>query len=749
MGMMRGIRKNIKGIYWIVVVMVTVSFILWGTRIGGGGGPKYAGAVFGKKVSMKEFRRQWLAARERAIQYQHMTGRVIPADLIEALTWERIVKLREAERLGVVVTTREVKDRISNMFSTDEGFNETVYRRYLESRRLSEQEYADIVRDNVRIAGLELLVNSAVLVSPQELREKYDYEQQQRKIRFHMVEVDSLLPAFEVSGEGEQYYRSHKDEFREPKKVAVEYAMVEKEPFLEKVSLAEEELKSYYEENKSSYKGADGKTAEFGEVKPQIERILKARKADEMARQHAEEVFNFSDASKMREVAQKNNLPFGETGLIPEKGPVTDELAKEPRFRAAAFGTPLGEVSPIIEAEGGYCVLGPTRVVPGRIPPFDEVRNEAAEKQRVLRLKAAARHAGVPPDKIDAFVKEHSVIPADVGVTHEDVQRYYDSPSHKSEFMKQKKVKVQYLVVEKEPFEKEVRIRERDIKREYRDNESKYKDDNDKVKPLAEVREEIEKDLMAKEADKMASERADDVFSYRPQTMRRQALRYGLELRESRLFAQGEMIDDYIGNSAIFAYRALQTKLGDVSATFPIDKGYCVLSPIQVVEAAGADLEDVVEEASEKAVMNKAENFASKIAYELYLQVREKMTREKKDFETVTTELGLKTEESGYFRRDDLDIEKVGPTRGITRSIFQLEPDKIGPPRKVPRGTFLYTISEIKPPSDEEFAQDRKARYSKLANDRAREAFQEWSTALLREANIKKSLLLSRKKPAK
>ncbi|NQT84508.1 SurA N-terminal domain-containing protein, partial [bacterium] len=125
MGMMRGIRKNIKGIYWIVVVMVTVSFILWGTRIGGGGGPKYAGAVFGKKVSMKEFRRQWLAARERAIQYQHMTGRVIPADLIEALTWERIVKLREAERLGVVVTTREVKDRISNMFSTDEGFNET------------------------------------------------------------------------------------------------------------------------------------------------------------------------------------------------------------------------------------------------------------------------------------------------------------------------------------------------------------------------------------------------------------------------------------------------------------------------------------------------------------------------------------------------------------------------------------------------------------------------------------------------
>jgi len=518
--------------------------------------------------------------------------------------------------------------------------------------------------------------------------------------------------------------------------------MVEKESFREKVSLAEEELRSYYEENKSSYKGADGKTAEFDEVKLLIERILKARKADEMARQQAEKVFDFSDASLMKEVAQRNSLPLRETGLIPETGPASDELEKDPRFRKAVFGTSIGGVSPMIETEAGYCVFSPIRVVPPRILPFEEVRKAAAEKERAQRLKEAAVQAGVLPAHVESFIEEHSIIPADMDVTYEDARTYYEDPRHKSEFMDPKKVKVQYLTMEKAAFEKEVRITEREIKAEYRDNEGKYKDENGKVKPLADVREDIEKDLRVRKADEMAKERADEIFAvYRPQRMKQQALnpdyaKYGLTLRESRLFAQGEMIDDYMGTSAMFAYYALRTKLGEVSDIFSTEKGYCVLSPVQVVEGAVADFEEVAEEAAEKAKMNKAENLAVKIASGLYQQAREKMSREKKDFQTVFDELGLKVEESGYFRRDDFTIENVGPIRAVTRSVFQSEPGKIGPPRKVPRGTFVYVISEVKPPSDEEFAEDREKYYSTMVREKSQEARLEWSVALHREANV-------------
>ncbi len=333
-------------------------------------------------------------------------------------------------------------------------------------------------------------------------------------------------------------------------------------------------------------------------------------------------------------------------------------------------------------------------------------------------------------------------------MTYEDAVTYYDN--RKSEFMKPKKVRVQYLVVEKAPFEPEVKITEREIKAEYRDNESRYKDENGKLKPFEEVKKDIEKDLKAAKADEMASKRAQEIFAfYRPQRMKEQALKYGLTLRVSHLFARGETIDDYMGDSLTFAHQALRTKLGEVSDTFSTDKGYCVLSPIQVVEEAVADFEDVAEETAEKAMKNKADSLANRIAYELYRQVREKTTVGKKDFETACKELGLDVEESGYFRRDDFEIEKVGATGRQTLSIFENEPGKIGYPTRVPKGTFLYVISEVKPPSDEEFAKDKDSYYDTSARETAGQAFAEWSTALWREANVKRSLPVAPRKAAK
>ncbi len=743
MGLMRGIRKNVKGIYWVVVVVIVVTFVFWGTSVRPGRGAGYVGIVFDKKISRKEFRLQWLAARERSIRYELRTGQRITPEQVEDLAWQRIIRLHEAGRWGITVPADQVKEGIRRQFSRNDRFDEDSYRDYLESRGMSENDLAAMVRDDMRISQLERFVSGAIVAPPQELREQYDYENEQRKIKFHMIEVDSLLPAFEVSGEGEPYYRAHTNEFRVPRKAAVQYIMVEKGPFQDKISLTEEELKSYYEDNKSSYKGADGKAARFENVKSQIERHLKTQRAARLARQEAERVLHFSDASKMREVAEGNNLPLRITGLIPETGPVSDELApRDAGFRKAAFDTPMGKVSPIIETTRprGYCALSPIRIVPSRVPPLEEVRKKAAEKQRAQRLRQIASHAGVLPDQVETFVKEHSIIPADMDVTYEDALSYYENPSHKSDFIKEKKVKVQYLVLNEAPPGMDIKITRRDIEAEYANNKSKYKDENGEVKPLADVRKDIEKDLKARNA-------ADEVFAvYRPQSMKQQALRYGLKLRESRLFAQGKTIDDYMGDSPIFASHAFQTDLGEVSATFSTEKGYCVLSPVRVVDEAVADFEEVAEEGAEKAKKGKAESLASRIAYALYRQVREKMTVGKKDFGTACKELGLEVEESGYFRRGDNTIEKVGATARQTQSIFQTEPGNVASPRRVEKGSFFYVVTEVKPPSDEEFAQDKERDYSRFAWQKAQEAFQEWAVALLRQANVRKRLPTTQKK---
>jgi peptidyl-prolyl cis-trans isomerase D len=748
MGLMRGIRRNIKGIYWVVVVIVVISFVFWGTRLGVRGGRKYAGTVFGKKVSLKEFSLQARVAQRYAQQMEGRIGRAMTSEEIENIAWRRVMELREAGRMGIMIPLAEVKEQIRLMFSPGGTFDETLYRNTLYYRGATEEEFAETLRDDMKIGELESLIADTVVVPPSELREAFDYEKEQRKIKFHMVESAPLTEAFDVSDAGEPYYRSHRGEFREPNKVAVQYLMVEPEALADEVSLSGEEVKEYYEKNKSFYKGAQGQTATFEEVRGQIEHVLRNEKADALARKKAEEIFTFSEASRMREIAEKNGLVLQESGLIPQEGDVNEEPAKEPEFRKAAFDTALGGVSPVIKTRVGYCVLSPVRIVPERIPPFEEVQEIAAQKQRAQQLKQAAIQAGLLPEQVDAFVEEHSVIPAALGVTEEDVWQYYNT--HKVEFRKPKKVKVEYLVVEKAPFEKEVKVTEKEIKSEYQQNDWKYKGQDGKVKPLTDVREEIEKALREKKADEKARERADEVFMVsRPQRLKEYAKKQALELRESRLFAQGETIDDYMGDSPAFAKVALTTNMGEVSQSFRTDVGYCILSPVQVVEEAVADFEEVVEEATEKAKQFKAEMLAGTIARELQREVNEKVTKEKESFETGCKELDLKVEESGYFRRDDRTIDGIGAAAGVPFTAFQSEPGQVNYPRKTDKGYFFFAVSEVKPPTDEEFTKEKDTYYAEKARDRRQQAFREWSVALWEEANVKSALRPSPKAASK
>jgi hypothetical protein len=747
MGLMRGIRKNVKGIYWVVTIVIVVTFVFWGTRMTATGGRKHVGTVFGKKVSRKDFGRQWIAAQRAATQIEFRTGRAFTLEQVEQMAWQRIVELREADRYGITVPMSRVRELIRLRFSIEGRYDENLYQEYLYNRRLTEEEYAAEIQDDLKIMDLEQLVATTVVPTPQEVRERCNYEKEQRKVEFHMVESDSLLPAFEVSGEGEQYYRAHVNEFREPAKVAVQYVMVKTDPLLETVELSEEELKEYYENNKSSYTGADGNAPPFEEVKTQIERILKNKKADELARKKAEATLGVSDGAVLKAIAQQNGLDFGETGLFSKDGTFQDEILKQAAFREAAFAAPLGQVSPIIEMNRGYCVLSPVRLVPGYIPPFEEVRKEAAEKERAQKLAGIARRAGITEARIDEFVKEYSVTPPDADVSYDDAFRYYES--HKAEFRKPKKVKVEYVMVEKAPFEEKVKVTQKEIKEEYAQSEWRYQDENGKVKPLDEVTEEIEKILKEREADTKARERAEEIFIFsRPQRLKEQALKNDLPVRESRLFASDEVIDDYMGTSPAFASYALQTELGEVSPIRRTEKGYCVISPIQVVEESIADFEEVAEEAAEKAKKDKADALAGRVARDLYRQVSQQMGGDQKDFETACKELNLTVEESGYFLRDGNSIEKIGQTLRYNEAMFRDQLGKLRYPRKVPRGYFLYAVSEIKLPSDEDFAKDRDKYYDDLVNEKGQEVSREWLTALMREASVRSFFRPPQKKAA-
>ncbi len=336
-----------------------------------------------------EIRENWRVSRYISILYGSTA-------LQEDLTWGRIILLKEAAKWGIVVTNSEVGEYLYFQFSDEKGFNQKLYSRHLQTYGMTTSDYEDEVRDNIRIEKLMSLIQQTAKVTPQEIREKFDYENEKKKLKYHKQPIEELIPLVDVTDEEvEDFYQKNLaviEKFRIPRQVRVQYIMVETSSFYNQIEISEDEMRKFYDENKDLFiekTGSENKTKPFEEVKDEILkrlRQLKRPEAEKLAKEDAKSIFTIINAALMKQVAKNNRLPLRQSGLIGEEGPIDNYIgSNEEKFRQAALTTPLGEVSEIIETNIGYCILSPTEIIPDvqpRYAKFEDIKEIATEEYK-------------------------------------------------------------------------------------------------------------------------------------------------------------------------------------------------------------------------------------------------------------------------------------------------------------------------------------------------------------------------------
>ena len=384
-------RGNLKKIMWGLAILIIPAFVLWGSgsSIRSSGLPKYAGEIFGKRISFRQYEASFQAARREALLiYGEDFNKVAKFLNLEKEAWQRLILLYQAKKERIKVSDEEVINFIQKLpfFQKEGRFSQERYNVFLDyAFRISPRDFEEQIRETLKIDQLKNKFISKVKLSDEETEKVYKNENEKAKVFYVFLDPQKFTEGIHPSYEQlEDYYQGRMAEFKEPAQVNVEYIALYFDRDRPKIDISEEEIQSYYQEHPEQFPVKDKTDEENIESLEEVRTQIKERLTQEKVKVVLEDrIWQISDditedPLSFEETAKKNHLEVNRTGFfgpqqfIPEIG-----LCYE--FLNAAFSLEIGQVSNAIETPKGYFIIKMKEKKETYIPPLEEVK-EKVEK---------------------------------------------------------------------------------------------------------------------------------------------------------------------------------------------------------------------------------------------------------------------------------------------------------------------------------------------------------------------------------
>ena len=299
-------RKNKKKMYIVMVFAMAA----WG--IGYSASflipQKPIGTIMGKKVTAEEFNDAMTRWHRVFLRQEGLP--------LDKLVWEQLTLVREAERMGIAVSNSEVIERIGTMGVTMLGNPnmppDQIVRLLCQNYTVTEEQLLRTYKEALLLEKMHVLISDNVKVPDTEAWEMYAMDNEEAKIEFVAIGAQDIARNVSVAEEEiTSFYNAHKDNFpdpaqgipgyREPEKIKIEYLMARYRDLERNVTVSEDEMQTYYEENKArKYKKAAApkgdKSAEAKEPQPPQYKPLEEVKG---------EIKEFLERNKSKELVDK------------------------------------------------------------------------------------------------------------------------------------------------------------------------------------------------------------------------------------------------------------------------------------------------------------------------------------------------------------------------------------------------------------------------------------------------------------
>ncbi len=392
-----------RALWWVIAVVITVTFVWYFVPGSGEENPRGIGEGRwgGRIISPEEFRLAW-----RFTLGLHDFGGLTPQQqkIARRRTWQRLVLLDMARRLGLRAFDGEVRDvlredPIFRRLGGGQAFKDFVYRQY----GLPIALYERYLREQIVLSKLHEVIRTCVWLTPAELALEVRDFADDVTVQYAVLSPSNSNVATNVTRDmAREYYDAHTNQFRIPRRISVCYVEFPFSNYLGDVQLSETDIQQYYEEHRDvfSERGTNGATATWplDVVRTHVVERLTFERAREKAREKAMEFVvaivggRYQKGIPPEEAAHQCKVSVQTTRFFSASESL-EEPDAGPEFYRVAFdldpSRPPHHVSDVVTGERAAYVLWAGTSLASRLPPFEEV----AERALALAQTNAERRA--------------------------------------------------------------------------------------------------------------------------------------------------------------------------------------------------------------------------------------------------------------------------------------------------------------------------------------------------------------------
>ena len=358
--MLKLLRKKgvAKKILWVITIVIIISFGIFGTAniINKRIEPQYAGIIFDRKIPFSQFEKSLLHARNDAIlRYGDDYNKISQLIDLESEAWDKLILLLEAQKRRIKIPDEEVVDTIEgfDFFKKNGKFDAVLYNKIVRYVfRCEPREFEEGIRESLIFAKLYDKETSSMTIPKEEIEKAYREKNEQTQTSYILFSADEYKK--EVSATPEEaraYYEQHKEEFRLPPTINIQYLSLEYPP--------------------------DAQTAQKADTEAKARNIFDALQ-------------NVPDLQKMGE---KYGVKALESGFFSMEQPNLN-IGWSFELLQRAFNLEANQISEPIETSKGYYILKLKEKRDSYVPDYQEVEQKVNDALILEKARKIAQQKG-------------------------------------------------------------------------------------------------------------------------------------------------------------------------------------------------------------------------------------------------------------------------------------------------------------------------------------------------------------------
>lgn len=323
-------------------------------------------------------------AREDLVRYlmdQAAVGQTVEKNHIAVSQQEAIALIKSADGL-----------------KRDGKFDPELYEQFLRSQGKSDEQFVAQVQADLAKEALVSGVAATYPVPKALVQQLHEILTEERQVRTFIVNATDYMEKVAVADdEAKAYYDGHQKEFLSPEHVKAQYIVLSPENFKGQKANPDD-LKTYYEQNKNRWTSPEQRRASHILIEFGSDKAAALKKAEDLLAQAK------ADPAKFAELARDNSADTGSAAAGGDLSFFGKGMMTKP-FEDAVFAAKKGDIVGPVETEFGYHIIYVTDVQPAAVKPFEEVK---AQIEREYDEQMAIREFSTRAEEFTNLVYEQS-----------------------------------------------------------------------------------------------------------------------------------------------------------------------------------------------------------------------------------------------------------------------------------------------------------------------------------------------------